>query len=127
MVEERPELSKAEWAVMNKVWELQKTNVREVWEELKASQNWAYNTVRTIMERLREKGYLSAKKVGKTFFYRPRVDHRRVTREAVESFADKVFDGAIGPIVSHLIREDRLSPSELGEIRRLLEREDEEP
>ena len=127
MVEERPELSKAEWAVMNKVWDLQKTNVREVCEELRSTQNWAYNTVRTLMERLREKGYLSAKKVGNTFFYRPRVPRRRVAREAVESFADKVFDGAVGPIVSHLIREDRLSPSELKEIRHLLEREDEEP
>lgn len=128
MVDERPELSKAEWVVMNKVWELKKTNVREVCEELRPSQNWAYNTVRTIMERLREKGYVSAKKVGNTFFYRPRVARRKVAREAMEHFADKVFDGAIGPIVSHLIREDRLSRSELEEVRRLLKQEeDKEP
>ena len=127
MVDERPELSKAEWVVMNKVWELKKTNVREVCEELKPSQNWAYNTVRTIMERLREKGYLSVKKVGNTFFYRPRVPRWKVAREAMERFADKVFDGAIGPVVSHLIREDKLSRSELEEVRRLLEQEDEEP
>ena len=127
MVDERPELSKAEWVVMNKVWELRKTNVREVCEELTSSQHWAYNTVRTIMERLREKGYLSAKKVGNTFFYRPRVSRRKVAREAVERFADKVFDGAVGPVVSHLIREDKLSRSELEEVRRLLEQEEEEP
>ena len=71
MSNELPELSRAEWIVMKKIWELKKTNVREVHEELKDSQKWAYNTVRTMMERLRDKGYLSAKKVGAMYFYQP--------------------------------------------------------
>ncbi|HUT24096.1 MAG TPA: BlaI/MecI/CopY family transcriptional regulator [Sumerlaeia bacterium] len=69
----RPELSQAEWTVMKRVWELGKTNVREVYEDLRDSQGWAYNTVRTMMERLRDKGCLTVKKVGNTHL--PRISH----------------------------------------------------
>ncbi len=121
-----PELSKAEWIVMKKVWELKKTNVREVCEELKNSRNWAYNTVRTMMDRLREKGYLSGKKIGNMYFYQPRVSRRKIALAALDNFADKVFDGAVGPIVSYLIKEEKLSEVEIEEIKRLIEKEEEQ-
>lgn len=123
---ELSELSDAEWVVMKKVWDLKKTNVREVYEALLASQNWAYNTVRTMMERLREKGYLSGRKVGNMFFYEPVVSRRRTALGALQGFADKVFDGAVGPLVSYLIKQDKLSDAEIREIKSLLESKEEE-
>lgn len=118
-----PELSPAEWIVMKKIWDLKKTNVREVYEELKDSRQWAYNTVRTMMERLREKGYLSAKKIGNTYFYTPRVSKRKITATALNSFVDKVFDGAVGPIISYLIRNENLTESEIEKIKQLIKKE----
>jgi len=123
-----PELSDAEWIVMKKVWQLRKTNVREVYEALRDAQRWAYNTVRTMMERLRDKGYLAGRKVGNTYFYEPLVSRRRIAFGAIEGFADKVFDGAVGPVVSYLIKQDKLSDAEMAEIKSLLaekEKEDE--
>ena len=116
-----PELSPAEWDVMKKVWDLKKTNVREVFEDLKESQGWAYNTVRTMMERLRDKGYLETRKVGNMYFYQPAVSRRSISLAALRRFADKVFDGAIGPVVSYLIQEEGLSEQEKREIKRLLD------
>jgi BlaI family penicillinase repressor len=118
---ELPDLSQAEWDVMKKVWDLRKTNVREVFEELKETQGWAYNTVRTMMERLRDKGYLETRKVGNMHFYRPAVSRRSISLAALRRFADKVFDGAIGPVVSYLIQEEGLSDQEKREIKRLLD------
>ena len=120
-----PQLSTAEWTVMKEVWKLRKTTVREVFEVLGDSQEWAYTTVQTLMERLRGKGYLSCKKVGKTNFYTPQASRRKVVMSAFDDFADQVFDGAIGPIVCHLIRKDRLSKKELREIKNLIENDEE--
>jgi len=121
---ELPDLSQAEWDVMKKVWDLRKTNVREVFEELKQTQGWAYNTVRTMMERLRDKGYLETRKVGNMYFYQPAVSRRSISLAALRRFADKVFDGAIGPVVSYLIQEEGLSDQEKREIKRLLDGEE---
>jgi BlaI family transcriptional regulator, penicillinase repressor len=120
MKNEFPDLSKAEWEVMKKIWELKKTNVREVYEELHNSTEWAYNTVRTMMERLRDKGYLNVKKVGNAYFYEPSVSRSKIVRNAIYDFANKVFDGAIGPIFSTLIKEEKLSEGELDEIRKII-------
>ena len=117
-------LSDAEWIVMKKIWELQKTNVREVFEELRSSQKWAYNTVRTMMERLKSKGYLSVKKIGNTYFYSPNVSQNKISRKALVDFIDKVFDGAVGSVVSYLVKHEKLSDSELQKIRDLVNKED---
>ncbi len=119
-----PELSNAEWEVMKKIWQLKKTNVREVYEELKDSKEWAYNTVRTMMERLREKGYLNVKKVGNSYFYEPSVSRGKIIKNAVHDFANKVFDGAIGPIFSSLIKEEKLSEAEIEEIKKIIDKKE---
>lgn len=115
-----PELSKAEWIVMKKIWELKKTNVREVYIELQDSKEWAYNTVRTMMERLRDKGYLNVKKVGNMYFYEPAIPRSKIVRLAIKDFANKVFDGAVGPIFTALIKEEKLSAPELDEIKKII-------
>jgi BlaI family penicillinase repressor len=115
-----PSLSKAEWVIMKKIWELRKTNVREVYEELMNSHEWAYNTVRTIMERLRVKGYLNAKKVGNTLFYEPAVTKNKTVKQALHDFTERVFDGAIGPIFVTLIKDENLSRTEIEHIKNLI-------
>jgi len=119
-----PELSNAEWIVMRKVWELKKTSAREVFQELAPSHNWSFSTVRTLLNRLRKKGYLSVKKVGNMHFFEPNVSERKTTRRALKHFIERVFNGAVGPVFSHLIKEERLTPSEREKIRKLLEKEE---
>ena len=119
----RASLTEAEWKVMKAVWTLKKTNVREVYEMLLDSEDWAYNTVRTLLERLTNKDHLRAKKVGNTYFYTPAHSRGSVSAKALREFVDKVFDGAVGPIVSYAVKEKKLTPEELQELRRLLEEE----
>ncbi len=115
-------LSDAEWAVMHSIWELRRTSVREVFEELQEDHGWAYNTVRTMMERLRDKGFLACKKVGNMYFYTPTRTRRSVSTRALLDFADKVFEGAVGPVFSHLIEKEKLSDEELDDIMQQIKR-----
>ena len=115
-------LSDAEWAVMHCIWKLQRTSVREVFEELLEGRGWAYNTVRTMMERLRDKGFLAGKKVGNMYFYTPTCTRRSASTRALLDFADKVFEGAVGPVFSHLIEKEKLSDEELTDILEQIER-----
>lgn len=117
----RADLTDAEWKVMKAVWVLKKTNVREVFESLQESEGWAYNTVRTLMERLAAKGFLKTKKVGNMYFYTPARSRGTVSAQALWDFVDKVFDGAAGPLVSYAVQEKKLTPEELEALRKLLE------
>lgn len=115
-----PNLSEAEWKVMKAVWTLKKTNVRDVHERLVGQEKWAYNTVRTLMERLCTKGYLKAEKAGNLYVYRPTKSRRSISAQALWAFVEKVFDGAVGPLVTQLVEEDKLSPEDLEKLRSIL-------
>lgn len=116
-----PDLSKSEWVVMKKIWKLKKTSVREVYEELKDSQDWAYNTVRTIMDRLRAKGYLEARRVGNMHFYEPTVSQGKIIRQSLHDFAERVMNGTVGSIFANLIKDDKLSDAEIKQIKNLIQ------
>lgn len=114
-------LTEAEWKVMKAVWDLKKTNVREVHDTLLPSEAWTYSTVKTLMERLAAKNFLKSKKVGNMYFYTPAQSRSSVSARAVWEFVDKVFDGAVGPLVSYAVKEKKLTPEELDGLRQLLE------
>ena len=116
-------LTEAEWKVMKAIWDLKKTNVREVHDTLHDDEGWTYSTVRTLMERLAAKGFLNTKKVGNMYFYTPAQSRKAVSARAVWEFVDKVFDGAVGPLVSYAVKEKKLTPEELDGLRQLLEEE----
>ena len=121
----RSGMTEAEWKVMKAVWVLEKTNIREVYDALQESEGWAYSTVRTLMERLAAKGYLKARKVGNMYFYAPAESRKSVSARAWWEFVDKVFDGAVGPLVSYAVKEKKLTPEELDGLRQLLEKKGE--
>ncbi|MDX9971407.1 MAG: BlaI/MecI/CopY family transcriptional regulator [FCB group bacterium] len=118
-----PDLSGAEWKVMKAVWTLKKANVRDVYERLQGQEGWAYNTVRTLMDRLCVKGYLKAEKAGNLYVYKPTKTRRSVSAQALWAFVEKVFDGAVGPLVTQLIEEDKLSQEDLEKLRGILDEE----
>ena len=118
-----PDLSEAEWKVMKAVWALRKASVRDVHERLGARERWAYNTVRTLLERLCAKGYLRAEKSSNLYIYQPTKTRRSVSAQALWSFVEKVFDGAVGPLVTQLIEDRKLSGDELAALHALLDAE----
>ncbi len=116
-----PQLSDAEWKVMNAVWARRgPVTARHVLEAVADETGWAYTTVKTLMDRLVDKGVLRATTESNTTQYRPQVPRARALRVAALALADKAFGGAVGPLVHFLIRSETLSPAERDELRRML-------
>jgi len=111
-------LSDAEWAVMNAVWERPPASARDVLDRVGAGRGWAYTTVKTMLERLAEKGALRVWKRGNTSLYEPLVTREQARRSALRSLLDRAFDGALGSLLQHLVAEEKLST---GDRRRLAE------
>ena len=68
---QRKGLSGAEWKVMKIAWELQKAMAREIYTVAGQRHGWTPGTVKTLLKRLTDKGYLQTTKVGNGFVYRP--------------------------------------------------------
>ena len=50
MAKQIPELSKAEWLVMNECWRRGRCTARQIFEDAPARRSWSYQTVKTILK-----------------------------------------------------------------------------
>jgi len=113
-------LSEAEWRIMNRVWEDSPTTARQVLDAVGDETGWAYTTVKTMMNRLVEKGALKERKQDHTSEYAPKLTRRRARAAALKALVERAFGGAIGPMVTQLVDDEKLTKKERDELRRML-------
>ncbi|UCD49223.1 MAG: BlaI/MecI/CopY family transcriptional regulator [Phycisphaerales bacterium] len=118
-------LTKAEWQIMNALWEEHPATAREVMDRLPTGVKWAYTTIKTMLTRLVEKKAVSETKQGNTSVYDPLVSQRKARISAFRSLLDQAFDGAMGPLVHFLVEEKQLTPRQQAELIELLQDETE--
>ncbi len=114
------QLSEGEWRVMNVVWSKHPVATRTVMQALAGETGWAYTTVKTMLDRLVEKGALSATMSGNRAIYRPAISRGEARRSAVRALMDRAFDAAFGPFLQFLVSDERLSDADKAELVRLL-------
>lgn len=122
----RPRLSKGELAVANAIWKIGEATVGSVFEELSESRDIDYSTVQTYIRRLEAKGYVQARRVGRTKIYSAKVRPRQVIREAIDELLGTLFNGEAMPLVRHLIAHGDISDEEIGQMRQLLNKLEED-
>ena len=108
--------SESEWAVMNVMWDAGPMAVRDIYQRLSEERDWAYPTVKTLVRRLVEKGWLSYQEVGNSFLYRAAVTQKKAVRSAVKDFSERVLNGLLSPFVAYYADEKGLRPQELEEL-----------
>jgi len=103
--------SDAEWRVLNALWRKHPANARELLERL-SDHAWAYNTLKTMLTRMAEKGFVRTRMRGNVTWYEPAIEQHAAQRNAVRTFIKRVFEGASGPLLAHLADDTSLSAAE---------------
>jgi len=119
-----PRISAAEWDVMRVLWDRPGLFAQEVAAELAPAHDWSDRTVKTLLSRLVKKRVLRFEVEGKRYRYHPELTREECVRAASRSFVERVFGGAVSPMLATFVREGSLSEREIGELRRLLDEEE---
>ena len=80
------------------------------------------NTLIVLLSRLINKGFLSAKKIGRRNEYTTLISEEEYRTAQTKNFLDKVYEGSAKGLVSNLIMGDLLADEEYEELKRLLEK-----
>jgi len=115
-------LTEPEWLIMNALWDKHPAKARDVVERLPSTVNWAYTTVKTMLDRLVEKEAVGKSKRGNIGLYEPLVSRRQARRTAMRTMLDQAFDGAFGPMMHFLVEDEKLSAKERKELIKILSR-----
>ncbi len=125
MADKQYDIGKAEMEVLKTLWAHGPAPVREVLAQLhEHGRPVAYTTVQTLLTRLEQKGYVTSDKSDIAYVYRAKLTRDRVTRSRLKALVRQLYDGAAGPLVLQLIRSERFTPDEIGELQKLIERLD---
>lgn len=117
----RKQLSDLELEVLRYLAEAGPRTAREAADEFGEANGYARTTVLTLLERLRQKGYLSRTKVEGVFRYRSVLSTEDLMSGVVGRFVQRSLGGSVSPLVAFLSQNRKLSDEELAELRRLVD------
>lgn len=115
-------VSDAELEVLKVLWAGGPATVRDVAAVLRRQKRrLAYNTVLTLLSRLREKGFVEADRRDTAHVFRAVVSRDELVGSSLSALADRVCDGTASPLLLALIRNPRLSSTDIAQLRKMLD------
>lgn len=121
-MEQPPPISNAEWIAMKVIWARSSATAAEVVEALESETSWKPKTIMTLLNRLAKKGVLRFEKEGRAYRYFPVVGEAETIRAERRSFVERVYGGALTPMLASFLEEAELSQEEIDDLKRLLDR-----
>ena len=115
------QISEAESVVMDVLWRTHPLGAEEVVAALADSRHWQEATIKTLLNRLLNKGAIAAEKEGRRYLYSPRLKREDWVLEESRGLLDRLFDGRVAPLVAHFSEHRKLSRKDIAELRKLLE------
>ena len=115
-------LTPLETLIMNSLWEDSPAGVRQVQERLESVRPMAYNTVLTMMRILREKGFLTSERSGRSDIYQPVVTRKQMGQRSLKDLIESFFSGSAEALVSQVLASQTLTDEEMAAIRAELDR-----
>ncbi len=122
MVDEEglPKLSDTEWEIMKPFWEKGPMAARDVFAATPKEFGWAYQTVKTMLARLVQKGALTYDQIGNSYLYRPVYAQADLTRAATRNFIKRVYGGSPDPFITYCC--EKMTADQIRAIRRELDK-----
>ncbi len=108
-----PELGELEQAVMQHVWQMAPCTADSIREALLPSRALKDSTIRTVLRRLEEKGYVTHETDNRTFLYKAALDRQRVAANAVKKIVDFLLQGSAEELLVGMIDSEVLDRKEL--------------
>ena len=105
------ELGELERSILLISWRLGKVTAEQVREEL--GRPLKDSTIRTVLRRLEEKGYLAHSVENRTFLYRPAETRQRVAGRAVKRIVDWFCEGSVEALLVGMVDSKVLGRAEL--------------
>ena len=115
-------LGELQKAVMETVWDLGEATARQVQARINKRKRLAYTSILTIMRRLEKAGWLTHRRDGQTYVYRPAFTRKQERTRTLKRIIDLVFQGDSRLLFEHLIEGEDLADEDLAALRTMIDK-----
>jgi len=116
-----PAPTNGELEILDALWTLGPSTVRDVYDRLERRNEIGYTTVLKLLQNMYEKGLVHRLSEQRSHVYSAAYKRDDIVRQVTKGFVDRVFSGSRSKLVLHALRDENLSADEIEEIRRALE------
>lgn len=116
-----PRISDSEWLVMKQLWAQHPRTAQELSAALEVETAWNISTVKTLLNRLVGKGAVGFTKQGREHRYHPLFSEADCRRTESHSFLQRVFGGALRPMLATLLEDESISAEEMQALKAMLD------
>ncbi len=110
-------VSEAEYEVLKLLWSVNTPlSSADICSKLKDSMGWEKSTVRTLVQRLTDKGAL-IKERREMFYYTPCISEKLFMEEQTQHFLKKYHNGSVKKLVASLFEMECVQSDDLQELR----------
>jgi predicted transcriptional regulator len=106
--------------IMKALWERTEASVADVLSALGPGADLAYTTVATMLRKMEARGLVTHRSEGRRFLYRAAVTPDAVTRSMADDILERLFEGSLADLLSHLLSTREVSREELRALERLI-------
>jgi BlaI family penicillinase repressor len=112
----REPLTELENEIMRAVWSAEASSVEAVHQVVSRKHKLKETSVRTLLRRLEQKGYVRHEEAGRAYVYRAVEPARSLAARAVRQIIDRFCQGSLEELVSGMVDAKVLSKGELDRL-----------
>ncbi len=113
--------TESELDILSILWEKQRATVREVHEIIQQTKEVGYTTTLKLMQIMHEKGLVTRDETSKTHIYIPYFEKGKAQEQYVSKMIKTLFSGSTSQLVMQALGHHKASPSDLIEIKKMIE------
>ncbi len=122
MARASPNVTDAEWAVLERLWDQGPASIRQLTDVLYPKGGASeYATVHKLLERLEAKKYVQRKRAESVYVFEAAASRDDVVGRQLENLVDKMCGGSLQPLLMNLVRVKRLTARELRDLLALVD------
>ena len=122
MAKKPADVTETELAILEVIWDRGLCEIREIVEEIYTEHTQArHTTVKSLLERLAEKGYVEADTSRFAHKFSALVSREQYVGQQLQKLADSHFDGSLAPMLLTLVERVKLTRKQRDAIRQVID------
>ncbi|MEM9495589.1 MAG: BlaI/MecI/CopY family transcriptional regulator [Pseudomonadota bacterium] len=118
--------TKPELAILKLLWSADELTARDIHSAIERKFDWSYSTVRTVLERMNEKGLISKAPAGAANVYSAEVGKVALLGKMIADFSARVMELEAPPAAALFAESKLLDDAELAELEEVLRNADDQ-
>lgn len=116
------DITETELEILQLLWQTPGATIRQLTEAIYGSSTSAqYATVQKMLDRLEAKGFVRRDRAGTAHQFTATVSREELIGRRLQDLAEKLCDGSLTPVLTHLVRTQKLNSRERQELRQLID------